>query len=163
MAHVRLASPGARHRALEPMIGTFEVFAKTWADADSPAEEAHGTIENRWILGGRFVHGELKVALRGMPFEGVQTLGFDNAKQRYVATWIDNMGTDISPVLEGTADAGGKVITLKGTANDPLKHATMRVREVWTIESDDRHELEMWSSSKDGAETKVLEIVCTRK
>lgn len=27
-----------------------------------------------------------------MPFEGISTLGYDNAKKTFFSTWIDNMG-----------------------------------------------------------------------
>lgn len=161
-AYVRLATPTQHHRALEPMAGRFKATTKSWMDPDSEAEETRGTMVNRWILGARFLQGELKSQMNGMPFEGIQTLGFDNAKQRYVATWIDNMGTNIMPVMEGTADKSGKVITIAGTLEDPVRLKSMSVREVWTIKSQDEHDFEMWTKDETGQEFKVLEIVYTR-
>jgi hypothetical protein len=35
-----------------------------------------------------------------MPFEGISTLGYDNAKKTFFSTWIDNMGTGMM-VMEG--------------------------------------------------------------
>jgi hypothetical protein len=131
-------------------------------DADSAPEEMRGTMENRWILGGRFVQGTLVSQMSGMPIEGVQTLGFDNAKQRYVATWIDSLGTSMMPVMEGSADANGKVITFTGTMDDPVKMKTLALRETWTIKSDDEHDFEMWATEPGALEFKMLEIVYTR-
>jgi Protein of unknown function (DUF1579) len=161
-AYMRLATPTENHRALEPMIGRFRATTKSWMEPDSEPEEMHGTMENRWILGGRFVQGKLESQMNGMPFEGVLTLGFDNGKHRYVATWIDNMGTGMMPVMEGTADPSGRVITFTGTVDDPVQMKPLHVRETWTIKSRDEHDFEMWVKEGDGAEFKSLEIVYTR-
>jgi hypothetical protein len=162
VAYVRLATPTEHHRALEPMIGRFKLESRSWTGPDSDPEEMRGTMENRWILGGRFLQGTLEGRMSGMPYEGLLTLGFDNAKQRYVAGWIDNMGTNMTPVMEGSADASGRVITLAGTMDDPVKMKTLSIRERWTIKSRDEHEFEMWASEGGGAEFKMLEIACTR-
>jgi hypothetical protein len=161
-AYMRLATPTENHRALEPMIGTFRATTTAWMEPGADPEEMHGTMENRWILGGRFVQGKLESQMNGMPFEGLLTLGFDNAKHRYVATWLDNMGTSMMPVMEGTADASGKVITISGTMDDPVRQKAVRVREKWTIQSRDQHDFEMWVKEGDGPEFQSLEIVYTR-
>ena len=161
-AYMRLATPTENHRALTPLIGRFKVASKSWMGPDSAPEETHGTMENHWILGGRFVQGRLESQMKGMPFEGIQTLGFDNAKHRYVATWIDNMGTNMMPVMEGSADASGQVITFTGTMDDPVKMKPLSLRERWTIKSNDEHEFEMWAKEGGGPEFKMLEFVYTR-
>ncbi len=161
-AYMRLATPTENHRALAPLVGRFTLVSKSWMDADSAPEEMRGTMENRWILGGRFVQGTLESRMSGMPIEGVQTLGFDNAKQRYVATWIDSLGTSMMPVMEGSADASGKVITFTGTMDDPVKMKTFALRETWTIKNDDEHDVEMWATESGAPEFKMLEIVYTR-
>jgi len=161
-AYMRLATPTENHRALAPLVGRFKVASKSWMDADSAPEEMHGTMENRWILGGRFVQCTFESQMSGMPIQGVQTLGFDNAKQRYVATWIDNLSTSMMPVMEGSLDASGRVITFTGTMDDPVKMKTLGLREKWTIKSDDEHDFEMWAEEGGGPEFKMLEIVYTR-
>ncbi len=39
-----------------------------------------------------------------MPFHGIGTEGYDNVRKKFMASWIDNMGTGIL-LMEGTYDA----------------------------------------------------------
>jgi hypothetical protein len=161
-ALMRLATPGQHHKMLEPMVGRFKAKTQSWIDATAQPEESFGAMENRWILGGRFLKQEYMGQMMGMPFEGVGLIGFDNARQRFLSTWVDNMGTGIMQGLEGTADKSGKVITASGKMDDPLTLKSTNVREQWTLTSNDEHLFEMWSTDKDGQEFKMLEIRYTR-
>ena len=46
-------------------------------------------------LGGRYVIGKFAGTMMGQPFEGMSTMGYDNAKKMFTSTWVDNMGTGI--------------------------------------------------------------------
>ncbi len=43
---------------------------------------------------------------------GVQTIGYDAAKKKYVGTWVDSM-TDFMWKYEGSVDKSGKILTLE--------------------------------------------------
>jgi hypothetical protein len=161
-ACVRLATPGAYHRALDPLVGRFKARVLSRLESGAEPEETAGMVHNHWILGGRFLQSDFEGRTIGMPFEGVGILGFDNARRRYVATWIENTSTAIMPVMEGAPDESGKRIAVAGSMDDELTQQSVHVREVWSIESDDRHRFEMWTTDANGVEFEALEIVFTR-
>ena len=74
--------------------------------AGRPAQESTGTSENKMILGGRYLEQHYDGTMMGQPFCGIG-YGFDNYKKKYVATWIDSMGTGIL-VTTGHRGQGGE-------------------------------------------------------
>jgi hypothetical protein len=95
-----------------------------------------------------------------MDFKGVSTEGYDNAKKKFVATWIDNMGTGIM-FLEGTYDSMNKTFTYRGE-EEMIPGTKTKVREVIRITDNDHHVLE-WYEDRGGTEVKTMEIAFTRK
>src|SRR5262245_776758 len=61
-AIAEIGKPGAEHKKLEPLVGRWTVTVKFWTDPSTPPAELTGTVERKWILGGRFVqetsHGQ---------------------------------------------------------------------------------------------------------
>jgi len=161
-AFQRLAQPGEAHKRLEPMVGTFRAQTRFWMSPQMPPQESQGTMNTRWVLGGRFLLSEYKDSAPGSPFEGIGLIGFDNPKQRYVGMWTDSMGTMLMPISEGTADARGKVTTMHRTFDDPMSGQPKPMREVITIASRDEHTYESYVPGPDGKEYKALDVRYTR-
>jgi hypothetical protein len=156
------ATPGAEHKALEAAVGSWDVRTKAWmAPGAAPAESA-GTSENKMILGGRFLEQRYEGTVMGQPFSGIGVTGYDNYKNKAVATWIDSMSTSVM-VLEGAWDKTGKVLTCFGTMNDVVAKKPMKVKTRVTIADADHHPYESWHTGPDGAWSKDLEIHYTRK
>ena len=78
-----------------------------------------------------------------------------------VSTWMDSMGTGIFH-MEGKAGRDAKRITLTGRYDDPLQ-GPMKLRAVTKLVDRDHEVFEMYGAAKTGKETKMLEIVYTRK
>jgi hypothetical protein len=97
-----------------------------------------------------------------MPFEGISTTGYDNAKKTFVSTWVDNMGTGIM-IMEGKWDEKTKTLHLKGKQTDPTTGKEMDVRETFTVIDDNTQKMEMFMTPAGGKEYKNMEIVFTRK
>ncbi|MEK6640506.1 MAG: DUF1579 family protein [Nitrospirota bacterium] len=76
-------------------------------------------------------------------------------------TWIDTMGTGIF-MMEGTASADGKTITLKGSHPEP-GGGKMTHRAVWKVVDNNTQTFDMYGAHHGGKEMKVLEITYTRK
>ncbi len=161
-AWLKLAAPGEAHKRLEPMIGMFKSETTMWMDPSQPAQTSLGTMNNSWILGGRFVKSECKSEMAGMPFEGFGLMGYDNASKHYVGSWCDTFGTMLLTYDDGTVDASGKTISTSMTMDDPVAGHKVKMRGVTTIESKDRHTYEMFVPGPDGKEFKNLSIVYTR-
>jgi hypothetical protein len=95
-----------------------------------------------------------------MPFEGISTLGYDNAKKVFMNSWIDNMGTGIMQ-LQGTWDPASKTINFTGTSVDPATGKDMNVRETFTLVDNNTQMMTMYMT-QDDKEYKSMEIKFTR-
>jgi hypothetical protein len=163
--YMKLATPGSHHDHLKPLAGEWSVAGKFRMTPDADWEEHKSTGKAEWVLGGRFLRQHyVGEPMMGMPmgFEGIGHLGFDNHKEKYVTTWMDNMGTMIM-TSEGTCEAGGKTIKTRSDFIDPMTGAPSYMNSVLTIESPDRYVHRMYVPAPDGKEFLMMELVHTRK
>jgi Protein of unknown function (DUF1579) len=160
-AYEKAAQPGPEHKRLEIMAGSWDFTMKMWMEPGKDALEAKGTAERRMVLGGRFLHEEVKSEMFGKPFTGNGITGYDNSQKKYVGAWVDSMSTGISQSV-GTADAAGKVLTFTREDFDPAEGKKVKGRDVLTFVSDDKHTMESYKVGADGKEFKVMEITFTR-
>ena len=157
----KLGTPGAPHKVLASMAGSWTTKIKSWCEPNKPPVESTGTCEQKMVLGGRFLQQEFAGEMMGSPFTGIGVTGYDNHTKKYVSTWIDSMGTAIL-FFEGTADADGKTITQESCYDDPIK-GPMVWRSVTRIMDDNTYVFEMYGIDKSGKEEKLMEITYTRK
>ncbi len=106
----KLGTPGAPHKMLGRMAGSWITKIKSWMEPNKPPMESSGTSEQKMLLDGRFLQQEFTAEMMGSPFSGLGVTGYDNHTKKYVTTWIDSMGTAIL-FFEGTGSADGKTIT----------------------------------------------------
>jgi hypothetical protein len=156
------SSPGAPHKELVKMAGSWTTHVKSWMDPKSPApEESDGTADYAAILGDRFISEKFTGKMMGQPFEGFGIVGYNNVTKEYETSWADTLGTAIL-TMKGTADKSGKTITETGTMVDPTGRPT-KMKGVTTIQDVDHHTFELWTPGHDGKMFKTLEITYTRK
>jgi hypothetical protein len=154
-------TPGPAHKALEPLVGDWNVEVKMWMAPDAPPSITKGTAKSTWTLKNRFVQQEFSGEFMGKPFSGISFTGYDNVRQKYRSVWIDDMSTTMI-TSEGDADTAGKVITLGGDYACALsgeKHKASK--QVYRILSRDKHVFEMYDPAQGDAKT--MEITYTRK
>lgn len=158
------ATPGAPHKKLDVLAGSWAVQAKSWSGGhEQPPQSWEGSSDNQWILGGRYLQQTHQAQFMGMPFNGFGLTGYDNMKKKYQSIWVDNLGTTIS-FSEGEMDASGKVLTMYGTMDDPgTGEMNKKVKYVTRIVSPDEHVFEIHDLSLQPANTKVVEITYLRK
>jgi len=96
------------------------------------------------------------------PFKGIQIVGYDNFKKKYVTFWIDNSSTPFF-LTSGNFDESGKVLTETGAWPDFMTGGTSEVRMVTKIVSDDKIVYEMYMIGPDGKEFKTMENTSNRK
>src|SRR5881628_1758500 len=92
-AWMEYMTPGAIHQMLAKADGGWTYEMTSWMKPDAPPTKSTGNMVNRMILGGRYQESRATGSFMGQPFEGVGTLGYDNAKKVFVNSWVDNMGT----------------------------------------------------------------------
>ena len=86
--------------------------------------------------------------------------GYDNAKKKYVGSWVDNMGTGVMQT-EGTYDSATK--SIRNTPTCHLPWAPMKVKMVTKDDNENQFTFTMFMVTPDGKESKSMELVYKRK
>jgi len=163
-AMIDYGTPGEMHKMLAASNGTWKADMTMWEYAGAAPQKMTGAAVNSMVLGGRYQSSKHTGTMMGMPFEGQSITGYDNAKKKFVSSWIDNWGTGIM-LMEGDYDAATKTLTMAGTMPDicrPGKQCSMK--EVFTMVDDNTQKMEMYGPDpKTGKEFKTLEITLTKK
>ena len=157
----KMAMPGEPHKLFSTLAGSWTTTSKEWMEPGKPPTESTGTAEIKMLLDGRFLYQEYNSQMMGQPFSGIGIDAYDNMTKKYVTAWLDSMGTGIF-IMEGTASADGKTITLKGSHPEP-GGGKMTHRAVWKIVDNNNQTFDMYGAHHGGKETKMMEIVYTRK
>ncbi len=162
-AWMKASTPGQHHAYLSPMAGDWNYTIRWRMAPEAPWTESTGAATNKMIMGGRFMVQDVRGETMGMPFHGMATIGYDNIKQEYVNTWMDNMGTMII-LSYGSCDDSGKVFTFRGKMDDPMSgKKDVPYKTVTTVLNDDKHTFEWSNPHTDGKMFKMMEIIYTRK
>ena len=159
MAMMKMAMPGPEHAALNPLAGIWKITTKMWSGPGEP-QVTEGTCERNWMMDGRYLVGNYKGSAAGMPFEGMEVLGYDNMKKQYVSSWVDNMGTGIMLSRGAPMDPGSKSFELTGSSPDPTGKEVV-MREVTSIVDGNTASMTMYAT-QDGQEQRIMEITYTR-
>lgn len=159
----KLAEPGAPHRVLAGLAGSWTVSNRIWMEPGSPPVEGSGTCEQKMILGGHYLLQEYTFAdeVMGETVTALNLVGFDNHTGKYVSTWIDSMSTGIY-YFEGTGSADGRIISQECRYDDLVKGPCIW-RSVATIKDDDTLEYETYLTPAGGKEEKMSMMTLTRK
>ena len=163
-AWMEFATPGDMQKMLAKSDGVWSGENTMWMEDGGKPMTSTSTTTNKMIFDGRYQTSEHKGNFMGMPFEGMSITGYDNAKKKFVSTWIDNMGTGIM-TMEGDWNASKKAIEFKGKMTDPSRPGKdCDVREVFTFIDDNTQKMEMYGpDSKTGKEFKTMEIKFSKK
>ncbi|MBL0356704.1 MAG: DUF1579 domain-containing protein [Chitinophagaceae bacterium] len=154
-------TPSGMQKMMAGWDGEWTEEVSMWMAPGAPEQKMQTTTVNRMILGGRYQESKHTGNFQGMPFEGLGTLGWDNAAKKFINTWVDNMGTGIM-YLEGTWDEASKTINLSGTMTDPMTGKQVKIREEIKIIDDNTQQITQYNE-KDGKEFKGMVIVSKRK
>lgn len=154
-------TPGQAHHALDGRIGKWNVDVKMFEPGNATPTESKGTSEVKWIMDGRFIEENVTGEWMGQPFQGRGTSGYDNIKQKYVSTWVDNMSTGVM-YAEGTADSGGKGFTFNGECPDPVSGKYTRGRSVDKMVDADHWTMQSYKMGPDGKEFLAGQLDYTR-
>ncbi|MEZ6102296.1 MAG: DUF1579 domain-containing protein [Pirellulaceae bacterium] len=155
-----LAKIGPAHEVFATMEGKWNADITSFMGPGGKTEKSTGTATFRRIFGGRYLIEEVNATFGGKAFEGMGTFGFDNSIQKYVTTWIDNMGTGIMRG-EATLDETTETMTEHLEGNGPGGQ-TYKMKSIYHRESENHIRLTMYMLGPEQAETKVMEIIYKR-
>jgi hypothetical protein len=156
------------HKLLGELAGTWKYTVKMWMDPSAPPQESKGNAVRKEMMGGRYYVGDFngKMEMPGpdgkkkeMTFTGKSIEGYDNVKQKFVSTWVDNMGTGIM-MTEGTYDPATKTFNYNSEI-EMMPGMKTKIREKIQIVDKDHHTFE-WYENRGGNEVKTMEISYTR-
>ena len=167
---MELSKLNENHKLLADMDGNWNYTIKMWMNPDPMAkpQESKGTATRKSIMGGRYfvmdVTGKMQMPgadgkMKDMQFKGMAVEGYDNVKKKFVASWVDSMGTGIQS-SEGTYDPATKTFTYT-MQMEPMPGMKQQVREVLKATDKDHMMLE-WYETQGGQERKTMEIAYTR-
>ncbi|SCY75468.1 DUF1579 domain-containing protein [Flavobacterium caeni] len=157
------ATPGDPHKMLAAESGNWSAESTMYMSANDPNPMKMAmTSTTKMVMGGRYQESRYSGNMMGQPFEGLATVGYNNASKKFESNWIDNMGTGVMQ-MSGEYDAATKTINLAGECMDPMTGKTKKMRETWKIVDDNTRKMTLYDTDPSGKEFKSMEIVQTRK
>ncbi len=154
-------TPSAMHKWLAKHVGSWEADVTNFMNPSNP-EKTKATDVVKMSMNGLYQVGEFSSTMMGMPMTGQSTLGYDNAKKKFVLTWIDNLGSGIV-YMSGSYDEATKTLELKGKQTDPMTGADSDIRQVNKYIDADSYTMAMYGAGMDGKEMKFMEATFKRK
>lgn len=159
---MKYGTPGEHHELLKKYVGDWNVEVKSWPQPGAEPVTSQATQKNELILNGRYLKGKFQGMMMGQTFEGMEFIGYDLFKEKYVTVWIDNMSTSFFLSI-GTLDESGKVLTETGQMPDPMTGGMQKVKNVTTFMEDGKYRFEMFMIMDNGTEFKSMELLAARK
>lgn len=156
----KAATPGANHRKLAEMAGTWEVTVKSYEGGGEP-QVSKGKALRKMILGGRFLQEEYKGSYMGQPFDGLGLTGYDNVLKQFSLLWMDSMGTGMA-TGKGQMDPAGKTLSSTVEFTDPVTGKVVSMRQAMHRLDSDTESFEMYGPGPDGKEAKMMEMLYKR-
>jgi hypothetical protein len=161
-AYMKMAAPNENHAYFKKFVGQWDVTTTAWMMPGAPPVTSKNSTTGELILGGRFLRMEFKGTMFGQPFEGVQIIGYDNLKKKYIFLWIDNTST-VFYLTEGSRDESTNVLTETGLWPDFMTGGTVKERGTINWLNPDEYVHETYMTGADGKEFKSMENRCVRK
>ncbi|HOZ70065.1 MAG TPA: DUF1579 domain-containing protein [Chitinophagaceae bacterium] len=155
-------TPGAMHKWLASHVGTWESEVQMWMDPAAPPTKSASTDVVTMSMNGLFQIGHFTSTMMGMPFQGQSTLGYDNAKKKFVLSWIDTFSSGMV-IMNGDYDPATKTLSLSGVQTDPVTGKDSPIRQVNVYHDENSYTSSMYGAGPDGKEMKFMEGTYKRK
>lgn len=163
MKAMELMAPNEKHKALEQFAGEWTYTGMFKMFKDAPAQELTGAMKSAVVYDGRFLKQEVEGPWMGSKFEGLGFTGYDNVKEEYVTTWLDNTATGIM-TSSGDYDASTKTLNLEGKHSCAMSGDKERYyRSEWTLLDDNNSVYKSYTLDPEGEEFMSMEIKYTRR
>ncbi|WP_166535783.1 DUF1579 domain-containing protein [Flavobacterium ichthyis] len=154
-------TPSKAHEMLAKDNGTWNAELTFWMPDNPEPMKSSAVATYKMIMGGKYQEANYTGDMMGMPFEGKGTVAFDNAREEFISTWIDNTGTGMM-VSKGKYDEATKTLTFTGNMVDPVTKKEKQIKEILTHIDDNTQKMEMFDID-NGKAFKSMEILLKRK
>jgi Protein of unknown function (DUF1579) len=175
---IRRGLPGPGHATLRGLQGDWRVEKALYiavGTREKPAVSSDLIARRHWIAGGRFLHDVTEGSIAGGPYYRMGVLGYSNEDARYEFVTVDGMNANMmiyrSDPVKGTGHSDAArhfAISLSGTFTDQglISEQTAGLviaqRTVIRIQSDDRHEIDLYFTPPGRAEILIDHSIYTR-
>ena len=159
-AWMEYMTPGSMHEMMAKSVGEWKAKSTFWMTPDAEPMEMEGIATSEMIMGGRYLKTVHNGTMMGMPFEGMNLQGFDNATNKFTSVWFDNLGTGIS-VSTGIYEAKRNSIFFTGSMVDPVSGEDIMYKQIVKFIDDNHQVFEMYTQY-EGKEYKSMEVDVTR-
>ena len=149
-----MPKPTKEHEWLKGRAGTWD------ATVNMMGQTSKATEVNK-MLGDFVLLSDFDGAFMGQPFKGHSVTTYDPMKKKYVSTWCDSTAP-VLMVMEGTADASGKTLTLKGMGPD-MQNKLVEYTFQTEVKGPDETTFTMFESSKGAASPMTMRIDYKRR
>jgi len=158
----KFIAPGEAHKALAPYLGKWDCVLSMSMGPGAPAMTSKFQTSIDWLVDGRFLKVESKGEMMGQPYYSFGFMGYDNFKQAYVSSWVDNMNTWILSA-QGKLAQDGKTMILYGLMDEYTTGEVGKMVKYVRRWKDADHFVEEVHDLAIGEEnTKVVEIAFAR-
>src|SRR5437016_14428642 len=157
---MELAKLNENHKLLAELAGSWSTSVKMMEPGKEPTV-SKGSVTYKSIMNDGYVIGDQSGSMK-MPgadgkmkdftFKGMSVDGYDNVKQKFTSSWMDNMGTGIM-TMEGTYDPATKTFTYTGEM-EMMPGMKTHVRSV-VHPTDKNHHTFEWYENRGGQEMKT--------
>ncbi|HUG19659.1 MAG TPA: DUF1579 domain-containing protein [Planctomycetaceae bacterium] len=128
--------PTKEHLWLKQFEGEWVSKSKASMGPGVPEIECQGKMTSR-TLGGFWIVNQIEGDMMGMTMHGLQTIGYDTDKKKYVGTWVDSM-MNYMWKYEGTVEESGKKLTLEAEGPNFMAEGKMtKFRDAYEFKSKD--------------------------
>ena len=167
----RRGLPGPNHAALQPLAGTWRVQMSLYTLIGTPEQPAVSNdllCRREWVAGDRYLQDVTQGTIGGETYWRLGLLGYSTMDQRYEWVTIDRVNTMLMIYLGAPNSGQRRPISMSGTFTDQgvLGEDTVGqpvgMRTVITIESDDRHLIDLYFTPPGGEEFLLDRKVYTR-
>jgi hypothetical protein len=168
---VQRGIPGPGQEALKPLEGTWQVELSTYiafGTRDKPMVSKDIICRRQWITGGRHLEDITKGTVGGETYERHGLLGYSNIDRRYEWVTADAVNANMMIYL-GEPGSGEQMpismsgrFTDQGLLGEEFAGKSIGQRTVITIESNDRHIVELYFTPEGSAEFLAQRGIYTR-
>jgi hypothetical protein len=136
------SQPDSRHKRLELLVGTWKTEGQTVASAGAPSEKIHSSDIYEWLPGEFFLIHRWDGHIGSKAIKGLEILGYDPERDRYITRFFDNEGNTSEETLTIRDDVWtwkGENIRCTATVSEDGKTMTARHER-----SDDGNNWQPW-------------------
>ena len=157
---LELSRPTPEHHMLDDLVGDFAFEVRFQFPGEAPSTWS-GSSENRWVLGGRYLHCQSRSQKGDLVVESLKMLGFDARAREFTSTTFDTLATS-AVQARGSFDRSTRTIAFQGENRDPKTGTRERFTEVLRIQDRDHYVREIWGLGGAGEPLKLVDASYTR-